>query len=32
MGYGSAVAVSIAIIMAIITTFQFVVISRRVEY
>lgn len=32
MGYGAAVAVSIAIIMAVITTFQFLVISRRVEY
>ncbi len=32
MGYGAAVAVAIAIIMAVITTFQFLVISRRVEY
>ncbi len=32
MGYGAAVAVTIAVIMAIITTFQFKVISRPVEY
>lgn len=32
MGYGSAVAVAIALIMGAITTFQFLVISRRVEY
>ncbi|NPV67385.1 MAG: sugar ABC transporter permease [Anaerolineae bacterium] len=32
MGYGAAVAVVIAIIMAIITTFQFKIISRPVEY
>lgn len=32
MGYGAAVAVAIAGIMAIITAFQFLVISRRVEY
>lgn len=32
MGYGAAVAVAIAGIMAIITTFQFLFISRRVEY
>lgn len=32
MGYGSAVAVAIALIMAVITTFQFLFISRRVEY
>lgn len=32
MGYGAAVAVSIAIIMAVITSIQFLVISRRVEY
>lgn len=32
MGYGAAVAVTIALIMAIITAFQFFVISRRVEY
>lgn len=32
MGYGAAVAVAIAIIMAIITTIQFRFISRRVEY
>jgi multiple sugar transport system permease protein len=32
MGYGAAVAVVIAIIMAVLTTFQFLVISRRVEY
>jgi multiple sugar transport system permease protein len=32
MGYGSAVAVSIAIIMAVITAVQFFLISRRVEY
>lgn len=32
MGYGAAVAVTIAVIMASITAFQFFVISRRVEY
>jgi multiple sugar transport system permease protein len=32
MGYGSAVAVAIAVIMATITTTQFLIISRRVEY
>ncbi len=32
MGYGTAVAVTIAIIMAIMTTFQFKVISRPVDY
>jgi len=32
MGYGAAVAVAIAIIMAVITAFQFRVISRPVEY
>jgi multiple sugar transport system permease protein len=32
MGYGSAVAVAIAIIMAVITAAQFLLISRRVEY
>ncbi len=32
MGYGSAVAVAIALIMAVITTFQFLFISRRVDY
>lgn len=32
MGFGAAVAVVIAIIMAIITTFQFKIISRPVEY
>lgn len=32
MGYGAAVAVAIAIIMAILTAFQFLIISRRVEY
>lgn len=32
MGYGAAVAVAIAVIMAAITAFQFLVISRRVEY
>ncbi|MFN8528144.1 MAG: sugar ABC transporter permease [Anaerolineae bacterium] len=32
MGYGAAVAVAIAIIMALLTAFQFLVISRRVEY
>ncbi len=32
MGYGAAVAMTIAIIMAVITAFQFLVISRRVEY
>ncbi len=32
MGYGSAVAVAIALIMGVITTFQFLVISRRVDY
>ena len=32
MGYGAAVAVVIALIMAVITTFQFVFISRRIEY
>ena len=31
MGYGAAVAVAIAIIMAVITTFQFLLISRRVD-
>ena len=32
MGYGAAVAVALAIIMAIVTVVQFFVISRRVEY
>jgi multiple sugar transport system permease protein len=32
MGYGAAVAVTIAVIMAAITTVQFLLISRRVEY
>lgn len=32
MGYGSAVAVAIALIMGAITTVQFLIISRRVEY
>lgn len=32
MGYGAAVAVVIAIIMAVITTFQFLFISRNIEY
>jgi len=32
MGYGAAVAVSIAAIIAVITAVQFLVISRRVEY
>lgn len=32
MGYGAAVAVAIAIIMAVITAAQFIVIGRRVEY
>ena len=32
MGYGAAVAVALAIIMAIVTIVQFLVISRRVEY
>ena len=32
MGYGAAVAVALAIIMAIVTVVQFLVISRRVEY
>lgn len=32
MGYGAAVAVAIAVIMAIITSIQFLVISRPVEY
>jgi multiple sugar transport system permease protein len=32
MGYGAAVAVAIAVIMAVVTGFQFLVISRRVEY
>jgi multiple sugar transport system permease protein len=32
MGYGAAVAVAIAVIMATITAVQFLVISRRVEY
>ena len=32
MGYGAAVAVSIAGIMAVLTTIQFAFISRRVEY
>lgn len=32
MGYGAAVAIAIAIIMAVITSVQFLIISRRVEY
>jgi multiple sugar transport system permease protein len=32
MGYGAAVAVAIAAIMAVVTAIQFLVISRRVEY
>jgi multiple sugar transport system permease protein len=32
MGYGAAVAVTIAVIMAAITTVQFLIIGRRVEY
>lgn len=32
MGFGAAVAVAIAVIMAVVTAFQFLVISRRVEY
>ncbi len=32
MGYGAAVAISIALIMAVLTGIQFLVISRRVEY
>ncbi|MBN2305102.1 MAG: sugar ABC transporter permease [Anaerolineae bacterium] len=32
MGYGAAVAVAIAVIMAVITAAQFVIIGRRVEY
>jgi multiple sugar transport system permease protein len=32
MGYGAAVAVVLAIIMAVLTTFQFLFISRQVEY
>lgn len=32
MGYGAAVAVAIAVIMAAVTTVQFLLISRRVEY
>ena len=32
MGYGAAVAVVLAIIMAVLTTFQFLFISRRGEY
>lgn len=32
MGYGAAVAVAIAVIMAAITTLQFIIIGRRVEY
>jgi multiple sugar transport system permease protein len=32
MGYGAAVAVAIAVIMALLTTLQFLFISRRVEY
>jgi multiple sugar transport system permease protein len=32
MGYGAAVAVALAIIMAVLTTAQFLFISRRVEY
>jgi len=32
MGYGAAVAVAIAVIMATLTTIQFLFISRRVEY
>lgn len=32
MGYGAAVAVTIAVIMAVITAVQFFIISRRVEY
>jgi ABC-type sugar transport system permease subunit len=32
MGYGAAVAVAIAIIVAAITAAQFLIIGRRVEY
>lgn len=32
MGYGAAVAVALAVIMAFVTVVQFLVISRRVEY
>ncbi len=32
MGYGAAVAVTIAVIMAVITSVQFLVIGRRIEY
>jgi len=32
MGYGASVAVALAIIMAVLTTIQFVFINRRVEY
>jgi ABC-type sugar transport system permease subunit len=32
MGYGAAVAVVIALIMAAITAFQFLVLNRRVEF
>ncbi len=32
MGYGAAVAVALAVIMAVVTVVQFLVISRRVEY
>ncbi|MAU12527.1 MAG: ABC transporter permease [Anaerolineaceae bacterium] len=32
MGYGAAVAVALAVIMALMTLFQFIFINRRVEY
>ncbi len=32
MGYGAAVAVCIAVIMAVLTSVQFLVLSRRIEY
>ncbi len=32
MGYGAAVAVCIAVIMAVMTSVQFIVLSRRIEY
>ena len=32
MGYGAAVAVCIAVIMAVMTSIQFIVLSRRIEY
>ncbi len=32
MGYGAAVAVAIAVIMAVLTSIQFIFLSRRIEY